>query len=136
MSVIDELHARKPMNREAGLIFAKGEVFEPDCKKIDSRDSELPLAIIPKNELPIAPSFVDLTGVKFGRMTVIGRSRDVNGKWVVKCQCGTYSIRTSKAIKNTKNSHDRCDECAYKVKMKERQYFKKYGSYNDFFREI
>lgn len=58
----------------------------------------------------------DLTGKKFGRLTVIKRCGYTNGKrklitWLCKCECGNTAIRTGKALKDSKNSG--CDKCRW-----------------------
>lgn len=53
------------------------------------------------------PKFEDLTGQKFGRLTVIERAPNKNGRtaWVCKCNCGNEKIVISKSLKdgNTKS---------------------------------
>ena len=60
----------------------------------------------------------DLTNVRFGKFVVIGfltKRRKKNGTdkkiWLVKCDCGRYETRRSKAILNPKNSNDKCKVC-------------------------
>lgn len=59
---------------------------------------------------------IDFTGRKFGRLTVIKRFGYTDGKrklitWLCKCDCGNTVIRTSKALKTSKNSG--CDDCKF-----------------------
>lgn len=59
------------------------------------------------------PLFRDLTGLKKGRLTVVGRCDTVNGngsKWLVRCTCGRYEVRRTKALRPV-NPNDRCNEC-------------------------
>lgn len=51
----------------------------------------------------------DLKGVKFGRFTVLGWIG--GGKWQVRCSCGNYAARKTKAIRNPKNNNDCCELC-------------------------
>lgn len=58
----------------------------------------------------------DLTGRKFGRLTVVKRYGNTNGKrklptWLCQCDCGEIAIRTGKALKASKNSG--CDKCRF-----------------------
>ena len=58
----------------------------------------------------------DLTGQKFGRLTVIKRNGYTGRKrklitWLCKCDCGNMAIRTGKALKDSFNSG--CDKCRY-----------------------
>jgi hypothetical protein len=50
--------------------------------------------------------FIDLTGRRFGRLTVVGISAEVVARWVVRCVCGSYGLRTARAIK--KADEDAC----------------------------
>lgn len=59
---------------------------------------------------------VDLTGQKFGKLTVIERNGYTNGKrklptWLCRCDCGNTAIRTGKALKSSLNSG--CDNCRW-----------------------
>ena len=58
----------------------------------------------------------DLTGKRFGRLTVIEKHGYTNGKrklptWLCKCDCGNTAIRTGKTLKDSKNSG--CDDCRW-----------------------
>lgn len=57
---------------------------------------------------------IDLTGQRFGRLTVIERYGTGQGKskyatWLCKCDCGNLAVRTSKNLKIHYNSG--CDSC-------------------------
>lgn len=56
------------------------------------------------------PDFIDLTGQKFGRLTVIGRATDKIGPkgyhetyWNCKCDCGNVCTRSSRGLRNGKS---------------------------------
>lgn len=58
----------------------------------------------------------DLTGQKFGRLTVISRYGRTDGKrkiptWLCRCECGNTVVRTGKALKSSENSG--CDDCKF-----------------------
>lgn len=65
---------------------------------------------------PLAPrphNVQDLTGRPFGRMTVIGYHKSKAGLgalWLVRCVCGYYELRRSKAIVNS-GAEQSCSEC-------------------------
>ena len=61
--------------------------------------------------------FVDLTGEKFGYLTVIKRSDNINGKtaWLCKCNCGNELIVKSCNLKKTINMCPSCKESIPKV---------------------
>ena len=63
-----------------------------------------------------APNFIDLTGYKFGRLTVlrIGKPRfQPNGNrrtmWVCKCECGTVKEFEGKSIIKVENTFDKVE---------------------------
>jgi len=57
------------------------------------------------------PNILDLTGIQFGRFTVIGMSVDAVKRWVCRCTCGDFEVRTARAIRNPQNFGDRCHKC-------------------------
>lgn len=67
--------------------------------------------IVPPDVLASRAQHGDLTGITFGRFTVIGLSSELPGRWVVKCGCGGFETRRAAAIKNPNNSHDSCRAC-------------------------
>lgn len=110
-SVIEDVaKRRKPINKQAALVTSRGFDYEPD-KQVSPNDSDTPLAI--KKNLEVNQNFTDLTGVRFGRLLVLGFSADKKKKWVCRCDCGKYTLRASKAIKNPENYGDRCDLCRH-----------------------
>lgn len=53
------------------------------------------------------PKLIDLTGNKYGRLTVIGRDTEKSKKrvfWLCKCDCGTYTSARSDALGKDVNS--------------------------------
>lgn len=113
-----------PFDKTASQVSARGESFE----------YTLPETVL-HSETPIEtrqathrekydPLFVDLTGVKGGRLTVIGiaaSSMPDKRQWVVRCQCGDYEVRRAKIIKgwltDDFNGHAMCHECGYTQKL-------------------
>ena len=107
-----------PIDKKAALVVSKGFQYQPE-KKIRANDSDFPIPV-EKNENP-DPNFKDLTGIRFGRLKVIGKAANRNKRWVCRCDCGKYTVRTTKAVKNPENYGDRCDLCqhhAYLVKKR------------------
>ena len=126
-----DMHARKPINRQAAIVTGKGASFDPQ-KKIQTKDSDTPIPFRWPNPIEIINQyFIDLTGRKFGRFTVLGVYAEARTKiglrWVVRCVCGTYSVRAGKAIKNKNNAHDRCEQCRYLAYMKRDDHFRRTG---------
>ena len=50
------------------------------------------------------PGFIDLSGEKYGRLAVIGRSDNVNGRtaWICHCNCGKSKIVTGNMLRTGK----------------------------------
>lgn len=58
----------------------------------------------------------DLTGQKFGKLTVIRwhgytNAKRKNATWLCQCDCGNYAVRTGKVLKDGGNSG--CEECKH-----------------------
>ena len=67
------------------------------------------------------PEFTNLVGCKRGRLTVVGifknRPKGERVKWVVRCVCGDYETRSSKALKNDNNNDDMCSICRKRARL-------------------
>lgn len=115
-----DIHARTPVDRVAARVVVGGESYEPVFNGGNDHDSDLPIATA-----PVPTGVRDLTGTKFGKLTVIGyhskkgyagnrKSKHVRRKWVVRCVCGMYSVRRQKAIINSQvDGEDACDKCRH-----------------------
>lgn len=113
-TIFDKLAASAPIDRSAALTMARGDGYVPAVKVTCEHWSA------PPPMRPVAhagPEFSDLTGVAYGRLKVIGvidRPAGATGsiRWVVRCACGDYEVRTSKAIKRA-TPEDRCTICRH-----------------------
>lgn len=100
----------KPINSVASRVVARGEQFEYQANE-SSQDSDLPLAVKSIPDAALAnPSFKNFTGERFGRFTVLGLSADRKARWVCRCVCGRYSLRSSAAISSAAEDSC-CDQC-------------------------
>lgn len=99
-----------PVDKKAAMVVSKGFQYKPK-KNVRDLDSDYPIPVraLPDNN----PNFQDLTGFRFGRLRVIGLAKDYKQKWVCRCDCGKYTLRKSKAVKNPENYGDRCDLCQH-----------------------
>lgn len=122
--------ALTPINITAALVVSKGVHYQPDCT-IQVKEYIGPPAMIARHKLPKNPSFTDLTGIKKGRLKVIGLMEGERGKWVVRCVCGTYTTRSAKSIKsiatNPSANFDACRECAHAVYRKRKEIYRTTG---------
>lgn len=113
-----------PFDKTAGQVAARGESFEYTPPETVVH-SETPIETRQATHREkLDPLFVDLTGVKGGRLTVIGiaaTSPVDKRRWVVRCKCGDYEVRRAKIIKQWLteefNGHAMCHECGYTQKL-------------------
>jgi hypothetical protein len=124
---IDSIYLLKAINKTAALVVGEGMHYTP---YVISQNNDNEFYLKTKNIQKSAMNnhtFVDLTGYRVGRLTVIGLSADFDKKWVLRCDCGIYTTRKTKAIKNEKNAHDMCDTCRKFYRMKSHDHWLRYG---------
>ena len=123
--VFDKLLASRPVNQAAARTMGRGVHYEPDKIIIQCHWTAPPATISVSQVTDLR--FIDLSGVKFGRLTVIGYLGKPNPKksarWLVRCACGDYESRASKAIRNPENRGDRCDKCRHLAFLKRREIY-------------
>ncbi len=124
----------EPIDSVAGASMNKGAHFEPSQKfKINTLHWENK----PPKQNNNTAIQKDLRGIKFGLLTVIEYyckgKKNTGGRWLVKCVCGHYEVRTAKAIKNPNNNGDRCCNCRWLHKKRRTQYYKTTGDELDDF---
>lgn len=86
---------------------------------------------------PVAPNMLDLTGVAWGRVVVVGllvkKSSNENASWVIRCACGTYETRRARAIRLKSNPDEACTRCDYVQTAEQRArrwaYFEENGAF-------
>lgn len=110
-----------PVDGLAARVVAPGVPYKPSCT-VQVPEYIAPPPMAPKRKHPRAKTFVDLTGRKKGRLTVLGLLADNHSLWVVRCSCGMYTVRTSRSIKSTETNPraniDACRECMHLVFLK------------------
>lgn len=114
-----EIIKREPIDIVAWRVTRRGVRYESG-KIIQTADSETPLPTRSCRD-------IDLAGERRGRLVVIGLSATTKGRWVCRCDCGMYTLRTAKAIKNEKN-FDRCEECRQLDYLKRHDEFLRTGA--------
>lgn len=110
-----------PVNATAARVVARGEAYESK-KKVLVTESPFPMRTRP----PLKNS-IDLTGIRQGRLVVVGLSEDKRGVWVCRCDCGVYCHRKAKAIRNPRNHVDRCEECRHLAHLKRNDHYRRTG---------
>lgn len=100
----DGIH-RDAADKTSAMVFAAGVHYQQKGKVTCPHWNTQPqVRRVPKNT-------TNLTGIKFGRFTVIGLHRTILGSWVVRCTCGDYETRKARSVLNTNNFGDRCHKC-------------------------
>lgn len=113
-----------PFDKTASQVSARGEIFEyTPPETVLHSDTPIETRQATHRE-KLDPLFVDMTGIKGGRLTVIGiaaSSLPDKRRWVVRCQCGDYEVRRAKIIKSWLaeefNGYAMCHECGYTQKL-------------------
>ena len=113
---------RSAIDRTARLVTSKGEHYSADLITRKRHWKIKPPTVQPKKRKGL-----QLTGVRFGRFTVIGllvpelKTRGAKAFWVAKCDCGRYEARRARHIKSvigTLGGKDMCDLCRHHQKTK------------------
>ena len=122
---MNDIYARVPVNKIAALVTGRGEHFAPR-KFAQNNDRDTPIETRPLTPVETnAQGFIDLSKRRVGRFTVLGISRDFPRQWVVRCDCGRYSTRSAKAIKNKDNGQDRCEHCRHLAQLKRSEHWRR-----------
>ena len=111
MKTQKEIDPNLPVNKSSKYVVSKANERYSNFNPGDMLTNSIGLPV--KN----IPSHVnDLTGIKKGRLTVVGLSASFsknNGRgyrWVVKCSCGRFEIRTARTILRG-SRFDMCNVC-------------------------
>lgn len=118
MSGMEEIARRRPLNRTAARVTQPG----PKGLGSDKRQSSVHGSQPTPWPMISVPSFiVDVTGKRMGSLTCIGLSEVVAGhksfsrqqraRWVCRCVCGYFVLRSRASLLNEKNNLDACDRC-------------------------
>jgi len=107
----DQIYPHHPVDNLASRVIKKGSTFD----YVPATDTRVLDAVpVSSRAIPQNPQFVDLTGVKFGRLTVLsyaGASRSKGALWNVRCVCGAYEQRRAKFLKTGIADDALCSEC-------------------------
>lgn len=111
MSVFDKTH-RDPVDTTAAMMFSTGNKA-PEQKVFSKQllHTETCPPILTAEDVRRILNMDDLTGKRIGRLQVVGMSRDVRKRWVVRCDCGAFEMRSARSIRNPENRGDRCIKC-------------------------
>lgn len=115
----DHIATGKPVNKLAAQQLGRGIEWKPNRKDSEgARRWDTPPRLQPH---PDAKNFVDLTGRRTGRMTVVGYLGKLNPKkkavWLCRCDCGIFESRSARAILGA-SEWGKCQDCMYLEKVK------------------
>lgn len=115
--VFDRIAASTPQNATAARVTAKGEHYDPKIN-FDTHDHwDAPPKMLPFSAVDkLHGTLPNLAGHKVGRVTAVGVYADPKNtsrglRWVVRCVCGDYELRSTKALRNPVNTDDECRKC-------------------------
>lgn len=118
------------------VVYDEGDHYTPTVKSNAHCYSTTPLKVRKNETIPSKvksdPNFKDFTGYKVGNFTVQGLFYyHAYDKWVLRCCCGNYEIRTTKTLKKISDRIDqnRCQSCVDLERIRHRDYFKEHGKY-------
>lgn len=125
----DEIRARAPL-LQASMQMDIGEAGERGGKPSRWWWEVCP----PLRTFPDNPVALDLRGLRYGRLAVIGllddrtfNRKSDKARWVVRCACGLFEVRSAKAIRNPANAHDACWRCGYVHHLRRQEHFARTG---------
>ena len=116
-----------PVDEIAGRVVSTGTHYTPKLKQGSAIEQRTPFPMLP--EAKLLPSVRSFVGYRFGRLKVIGFCSDVRKRWVVRCACGMYALRSLKAIRNPGNVDDSCTACGYLMHLQRRDIFRRTGKW-------
>jgi hypothetical protein len=123
MSTEKLLRTPVPIDATAARVIRGGAHWAPGiCNSQPVFDIQPPVMALPR-DVKKNPTFIDLTGKRFGTLQVIGYAKDQTKRktkgatWVCRCTCGLFITRHTPAIK-TANREDTCPRCSAKRKIR------------------
>lgn len=106
-----------PINSTAKKVVGKGVHYEPEIKEHEYHSDVPSLKLRNTDDLKKVKTFKDYTGLVFGRLKVIGLcdSNDFKKtnvtRWLVRCSCGQYEVRTTAFCKKRLTNPAQDDWC-------------------------
>lgn len=124
-----------PINNQAKKELLPQEQYVPAIKatKVLEWESCPPLAVVPDN-------IRNFTGVVKGRLTAVGYSHKGSGsgsvshKWICRCNCGRYCVRSAKWLDEEKENPDHpdfCTNCHHLWRLQKTDRARQLGHYPD-----
>lgn len=115
-----------PVNSTAANVLRKGVHYEPDKLPNGGYWDAPP----PTQRFKGLPEH-DMSGKTVGRLTVVGylgsTGNPPSATWLVRCNCGGYEKRRTRAIRNPANHLDRCYKCRHRIYVNRYEEFRRTG---------
>jgi hypothetical protein len=104
-----------PYDKTTSMVAGRGVSFEWKPPENASYSEDPIPSRRPSHDELVKPNFVDLTGRKMGRLSVLGVAKAIpsngNGqRWVVRCLCGAFETRKAKVIKSFLDGTSACPD--------------------------
>lgn len=117
----------RPINATAARVVSTGTHYTPN-KRHGSQvfDVRPPIRQETRRDRSV-PGYRNLSGVRRGRLVAVGLAESAGIKWVMRCDCGSYVIRTNKAVCNEANGADACEECRHLLYLKRNELYRRTG---------
>ena len=122
---IETIVSRRPINKTAALVVGECRERHLVHKNPNSRETAEKPDTTPK----VPRGLKDLTGNTYGRLTVIGYSKEVKKRWAVRCNCGMYGYRRNVVLLRDRKGQDElmCSGCEKILTMRRHDEFKRLG---------
>lgn len=126
----EDIAKGRPVDATAAKVTSKpGRLYQFNSRKVIAQAcSDVPLPT--RQFVSNGPNSIDLTGWTRGRFTVIGAYAESSAdkvRWVVRCSCGNYAVRTTKSVKNENNTDDCCEECRELKYLRRKDEYRRHG---------
>ncbi len=130
-----DIVSKKPVNKTAALVVGSSKERHLNHKSPNAYESETPYKTMDRLPFHSRKTLKDLTGIKTGRLTVLGYSSEYKRRWVVRCDCGRYCLRKNKPLteKRTGKVELMCSGCEKTFNMRRHDEFKRLGFNTDNF---
>lgn len=129
---LDAVLTGRPVDQTAARVTQPGPAGLTSSRSIPG---DTILAAAPPLTRAVPADVPDLTGTITGHLRVVGLWRSQCGhrgsanrnRWVCRCVCGYYVIRTRKALRNPINQRDACDRCLHVRHLKRAHHWRTTG---------
>ena len=119
--------ALRPINATAARVVSAGTHYVANKRHGSQVFDVRPKTRQATHKDKTVPGYCDMTGTRRGRLVVVGLAEGLAMKWVMRCDCGSYVIRSNKAACNKANDADACEECKHVLYLKRSELYRRTG---------